>query len=39
MGLGTAYVAGFKYMLANGYDCAVQMDADFSHDPKEIKSF
>ncbi|NJD23530.1 MAG: polyprenol monophosphomannose synthase [Melioribacter sp.] len=39
MGLGTAYVAGFKYMLANGYDCAVQMDADYSHDPKEIKNF
>lgn len=37
MGLGTAYVAGFKYMLANGYDAAIQMDADFSHDPKEIK--
>ncbi len=36
MGLGTAYVAGFKYMLHNGYDAAIQMDADFSHDPKEI---
>ena len=39
MGLGTAYVAGFKFMLANGYDTAVQMDADFSHDPKEIENF
>jgi len=39
MGLGTAYVAGFKFMLANGYDCAIQMDADFSHDPKEIAIF
>ena len=39
MGLGTAYVAGFKYMLANGYDVAVQMDADYSHDPAEIKNF
>ena len=39
MGLGTAYVDGFKFILANGYDCAVQMDADFSHDPKEIKNF
>ncbi|MBX3007390.1 MAG: polyprenol monophosphomannose synthase [Melioribacteraceae bacterium] len=39
LGLGTAYVAGFKYMLANGYDCAMQMDADFSHDPKELKRF
>jgi len=36
MGLGTAYVAGFKYMLENNYDFAIQMDADFSHDPKEI---
>ncbi len=39
MGLGTAYVAGFKYMLANGYDYAIQMDADFSHDPQEIETF
>ena len=38
-GLGTAYVAGFKYMLKNGYDVAIQMDADFSHNPKEIKKF
>ncbi len=39
LGLGTAYVTGFKYMLNNGYDVAIQMDADFSHDPKEIKHF
>jgi dolichol-phosphate mannosyltransferase len=39
MGLGTAYVAGFKFMLANNYDAAVQMDADFSHDPNEIAQF
>ncbi|NOX65300.1 MAG: polyprenol monophosphomannose synthase [Chlorobi bacterium] len=39
MGLGTAYVAGFKYMLSNNYDIAVQMDADFSHDPKVIPEF
>jgi dolichol-phosphate mannosyltransferase len=38
LGLGTAYVAGFKYMLKNGYDLAIQMDADFSHDPKELKN-
>ncbi len=38
-GLGTAYVAGFKYMLSNGYDNAIQMDADYSHDPLEIKNF
>ncbi len=39
MGLGTAYVAGFKYMLSKGYDVAIEMDADYSHDPKEIKRF
>lgn len=39
LGLGTAYVEGFKYMLKNGYDVAIQMDADYSHDPKEIKNF
>lgn len=36
MGLGTAYVAGFKYAIENNYDCVVQMDADFSHNPKDI---
>jgi dolichol-phosphate mannosyltransferase len=39
LGLGTAYVAGFKYMLENNYDLAFEMDADFSHDPKEVKNF
>lgn len=39
MGLGTAYVAGFKYALQSSYDYIFEMDADFSHDPKEIKSF
>lgn len=39
LGLGTAYVRGFKYMLENGYDVALEMDADFSHDPKVIKTF
>lgn len=39
MGLGTAYVAGFKYMIEKKYNLAIQMDADFSHDPKEIKNF
>ncbi|SRR6266536_481160 len=33
-GLGPAYVAGFKFALAHDYDVIVQMDADFSHDPK-----
>lgn len=39
MGLGTAYIAGFKYALQNNYDYIFEMDADFSHDPKEIKNF
>ncbi len=33
LGLGTAYVAGFKYGLAQGYEAICEMDADFSHDP------
>ncbi len=37
MGLGTAYVAGFKYMIEHKYDLAFQMDADFSHNPEMIK--
>jgi dolichol-phosphate mannosyltransferase len=39
LGLGTAYVAGYRYMLKNGYDVAFQMDADYSHDPREIENF
>jgi dolichol-phosphate mannosyltransferase len=39
MGLGTAYRDGFKYALNNGYDSIFEMDADFSHDPKEIPNF
>ena len=39
MGLGTAYVTGFKYGLREGFDYIFEMDADFSHDPKEIPSF
>ena len=35
-GLGTAYLAGFKYGLQNGYEFILEMDADFSHDPKEL---
>jgi len=38
-GLGTAYIAGFKYALQNHYDYILEMDADFSHDPSEIKNF
>ena len=36
LGLGTAYVAGFKFALQNGYEYIFEMDADSSHDPKEI---
>jgi len=38
-GLGTAYVAGFNYALENEYTIIFEMDADFSHDPKEIPNF
>jgi dolichol-phosphate mannosyltransferase len=33
-GLGPAYIAGFRWGFAHGYDQVVEMDADFSHDPK-----
>ena len=36
MGLGTAYIAGFKYGLAADADRLITMDADFSHDPSYI---
>ena len=39
MGLGTAYVAGYKYALGGSYDFVFEMDADFSHNPKEIPVF
>jgi len=39
LGLGTAYVTGFRYALERGYDLIFEMDADFSHDPKEIPRF
>ncbi|MBS1517368.1 MAG: polyprenol monophosphomannose synthase [Bacteroidetes bacterium] len=38
-GLGTAYVAGFRYAIKENYDCVFEMDADFSHDPKYLKGF
>lgn len=38
-GLGTAYIAGFKFAIQNEYDLIFEMDADFSHDPKEIPRF
>lgn len=36
LGLGTAYLTGFKYAIENGYDYILEMDADFSHDPKDL---
>jgi dolichol-phosphate mannosyltransferase len=39
LGLGTAYIAGFKYAIAYGYDAAFEMDADFSHDPRYLPNF
>ncbi len=39
MGLGTAYVEGFKYAIANRFDFVFEMDADFSHNPEEIPKF
>jgi dolichol-phosphate mannosyltransferase len=36
LGLGTAYVAGFQYALAHGYERVVEMDADFSHRPEDL---
>ncbi|GCF11342.1 polyprenol monophosphomannose synthase [Dictyobacter arantiisoli] len=39
LGLGTAYVAGFKYSIEHNYDAAFEMDADFSHDPKYLPGF
>jgi len=39
LGLGTAYVAGFKWGLERDYALLMEMDADFSHDPKSIPDF
>ena len=36
LGLGTAYIAGFKWALENNYDYVFEMDADFSHDPNDL---
>ncbi len=36
LGLGTAYIAGFKWALEHGYDYVFEMDADFSHDPADL---
>ncbi len=39
LGLGTAYIAGFKQLIKTGVDYIVQMDADFSHEPEKIVEF
>lgn len=36
MGLGTAYIAGFKWALQHGYEYIFEMDADFSHNPDDV---
>ena len=36
LGLGTAYIAGFKWALERDYEYVFEMDADFSHDPKDL---
>jgi dolichol-phosphate mannosyltransferase len=39
LGLGTAYLAGFRWGLERGYDLLFEMDADFSHDAAHIRQF
>lgn len=39
MGLGTAYVDGFRYALERDYEVVFEMDADFSHDPDSLPAF
>ena len=39
LGLGTAYLAGFKWALERDYTLVFEMDADFSHDPQHIPQF
>jgi dolichol-phosphate mannosyltransferase len=36
LGLGTAYIHGFRWALTHGYDFVFEMDADFSHDPNDL---
>lgn len=37
LGLGTAYIAGFRWALENGYDYVFEMDCDFSHNPNDLE--
>ena len=39
LGLGSAYLAGFRYALERDYQLIFEMDADFSHDPRYLKDF
>ena len=39
MGLGTAYVEGFRFAITNKFDYVFEMDTDFSHNPDEIPNF
>ncbi len=39
LGLGTAYIAGFRWGIEQGYDWLQEMDADFSHDPAHLPQF
>ena len=39
MGLGTAYIAGFRWALEHEFDFVFEMDADFSHDPGHLPAF
>lgn len=36
LGLGTAYIKGFKWALERSYECIFEMDADFSHNPDDL---
>jgi len=38
-GLGSAYIMGFRFALEKGYEYIFEMDADFSHNPREIPNF
>ena len=39
LGLGSAYIEGFKYALKHNYDYIFEMDADFSHPPSKLRDF
>ncbi|MFN3269476.1 MAG: glycosyltransferase, partial [Candidatus Kapaibacteriota bacterium] len=39
LGLGTAYIEGFKYALSKDFEVIFEMDADFSHNPEDIPRF